>query len=153
MPGFLTKRVRSVPAARIVAALVVIATAPTMTAAALERPLADALSPRHPSCHAHVFAATELAAQPGRRVEAIAIERSARDVAAERKWSKREEYDGMVIVFATLRVRFRGDKVTHSARLECYRDNGNVLVCETPACIGGELRISGEGRGTIKVSI
>ena len=153
MPGFLTKRVRAIPATRIVAALVVFAMAPPKTSAALERPLADALPAGKPSCHARVFAAAELNAQPGRRVEAIAIERAARDVAAERKWSRLEEFDGTAIVSATLRVRFRGDKVTHSARLECFRGDGESLVCESPACVGGELRMSGDGRGAIKVSI
>jgi len=157
MPGFLTKRMRPISATRIAAAVVVIATAPP-TSAALQRPLVDALPPGKPSCHARVFDGAELAANPGRRVEAIAIERSARDVAAERKWSKLEEFDGTAIVSATLRVRFRGDPVAHSARLECYRGDGDSLVCESPACVGGELRISGEGRrgegrGAIKVSI
>jgi hypothetical protein len=145
-------RVRSIPATRIVAALIVIASAPP-TSAALRRPLADALPPGKPSCHARVFGDAELAANPTRRVEAIAIERSARDVAAERKWSKLDEFDGTAIVSAALRVRFRGDKVTHAARLECFRGDGDSLVCESPACVGGELRISGEGPGAIKVSI
>src|SRR5262249_51302700 len=147
MASFPTNSVRSVPTTRVAAALVVIATAPPTMSAALERPLADALAPGHPSCHARVFAAAELNAQPGRRVEAIAIERNARDVAAERKWSKLEEFDGTAIVSATLRVRFRGDPVTHSARLECYRGDGDSLVCESPACVGGELRMNRDGSG------
>jgi len=151
MPGFVTKRVRPIPATSILAALVAMAAAPPTFAA--PRPLADALSPGQPSCHARVFGAAELAAHPGRRVTGIAIERAARDVAAERKWSRLEEFDGTAIVSATLRVRLRGDPVTHSARLQCFRGDGDALVCESPACVGGELRISGEGRGAIQVSI
>jgi hypothetical protein len=143
---------RSIQAAGILAALAVIAMVPP-TSAELARPLADALTFGRPSCHARVFGATELAAQPGRRVTSIAIERAARDVAAERKWGKREEFDGTPIVSATLRVRFRGDPVTHSARLACSRGDGDSLVCESPACVGGELRIGSEGRGAIKASI
>jgi hypothetical protein len=152
MAGLPPKSECSVPATRIAAALVIIATAPP-TSAALERPLADALPAGRASCHARVFAAAELNAQPGRRVEAIAIERSARDVAAGRKWSKLEEFDGTAIVSATVRVRFRADPVTHSARLECFRGDGDSLVCENRVCAGGELRIGGDGRGAIKVSI
>ena len=144
---------RSIQAKGILAALLVVATVPP-TSAELRRPLADALTPGRPSCHARVFDAAELAAQPGRRVAGIAIERAARDLAAERKWGAREEFDGTPIVSATVRVRFRGDPVTHSARLACARGfDGDSLVCESPACDGGELRIGGEGRGAIKVSI
>lgn len=144
---------RSIRATGIVAALAVVAMAPP-TSAELARPLADALSPGRPSCHARVFDATEFAAQPGRRVASIAIERAARDLAAERKWGAREEFDGTPIVSVTLRVRFRGDPAAHSARLACARGfDGDSLVCESPTCVGGELRIGGEGRGAIKVSI
>jgi hypothetical protein len=45
------------------------------------RALADALPPGHPSCHARVFGAAELAAHPDRRVAAIALERTANDLA------------------------------------------------------------------------
>jgi hypothetical protein len=101
-----------------------------------------------------VFDAAELAARAGRRVASIAIERTARDLAAERKWGKLEEFDGTPIVSVTLRVRFRGDPVTHSARLACARAfDVDSLVCESPTCVGGELRIGGEGRGAIKVSV
>ena len=145
-------RMRSVVAIGILAALVVMTTMPT--SATEPHPLADALSPGRPSCHARAFGAAELDARPARRVAAIALERTARDLAAERKWGAREEFDGTPIVSATLRVRLRGDPVTHSARLACARgdDNGS-LVCESPACVGGEVRIAGEGRGAIAVSI
>ena len=151
MPDFLTMRARSVGAIGILAALVVITTVPT--SAAEPRPLADALSPGRPSCHARVFDAAELAAHPARRVAAIALERTARDLAAERKWGAQEEFDGTAIVSATLRVRLRGDPVTHSARLACARGDDGSLVCESPACAGGEVRIAGAGRGAIAISI
>ena len=152
MPGFLTTRGRFVVAIGILAALVVTTTMPT--SAAEPRPLADALSPGRPSCHARVFDAAELAARPARRVAAIALERTARDLAAERKWGTREEFDGTPIVSATLRVRLRGDPVAHSTRLACARgDDDGSLVCESPTCVGGEIRIAGEGRGAIAVSI
>jgi|SoiMethySBSTD1v2_1073268.scaffolds.fasta_scaffold24746_5 hypothetical protein len=151
-PGFVTTRMRSAVAISILAALLIITMRPTY--AAEPRPLADALSPGRPSCHTRVFDGAELAARPARRVAAIALERTARDLAAERKWGAREEFDGTAIVSATLRVRLRGDPVIHSVRLACARgdDNGS-LVCESPACVGGEVRIAGEGRGAIAVSI
>jgi len=52
------------------------ATMPSPVSAAPPRLLADALPSGHPSCHAQVVDAAELAAQPGRRVAAISIERS-----------------------------------------------------------------------------
>jgi hypothetical protein len=154
MPGLPT-RVRSIVATIAAAALAVIATAPTITFA-LERPLADALAPGRPSCHARAYSAEEQAAHPARRVAAISIERAARDLAAERKWGAAEEMDGSPIVSATLRVRLRGDPVTYSARLACMRgfdDAAASLVCESRACDGGELRIRREGQGAIAVSI
>ena len=49
---------------------------------AAPRLLADALRPGHASCHARAFDAAELAARPDRRVTAIALERTAADLAA-----------------------------------------------------------------------
>jgi hypothetical protein len=152
MPGPLTERLRSIGATRVLAILVVIATVPWPASAATLRLLADALPPGHPTCHARVFDAAELAAHPDRRVAAMAFERNPRDLAAERKWGALEQFDDTPVVSATLRVRLRGDPITHSARLECVDDEG-LLVCTSPACAGGEIRIGGEGRGAIAVSI
>jgi hypothetical protein len=156
MRGWLTKRVRAMAAAGMVASLAVIAMLPRPVSAAALRLLADVMPPGHPSCHARVFDAAELAAHPDRRVAAISLERAARDLAAERKWGAREQFDGTPVVSATLRVRLRGDPVTHSARLECIEgldaDQGS-LVCDTPACVGGEIKIGAEPRGPLTVSI
>jgi hypothetical protein len=130
-----------------------VAAVPPALSEALQRPLADALPPARPSCHARVLDAAELAAHPGGRVAAIALERIARDLAAERKWGAQEEFDGTAIVSATLRVRLRGDPVTHSARLACARGDDGALECRNLACAGGEIRITGEGRGPIAISI
>jgi hypothetical protein len=105
------------------------------------------------SCHARAFGAVELAAHPDRRVTAISLERTAGDLAAERKWGAVEQFDGTPVVSATLRVRLRGDPVTHSARLECIEGDEGALVCTSPACDGGELRITGEGHGAITVAV
>src|SRR4051812_8965182 len=102
-------------------------------AQAAPRVLADALPPGKASCHAHVSDAAELASQPNRRVAAMSFERSARDLAAERKWGKLEQFDGTPVVSATLRVRLRGDPVTHSALLECAEDDDGALLCTNPA--------------------
>jgi hypothetical protein len=122
-------------------------------ASAEPRVLADALPPGKASCHAHVSDAAELASHPERRVIAISFERSARDLAAERKWGKLEQFDGTPEVSATLRVRLRGDPVAHSARLECARDDDGALLCTSPACVGGEIHIAAEGRGAIAASV
>jgi hypothetical protein len=153
MPGCLTERLRSIGATSILATLVVIATVLPPTSAAEPRLLADALPPGHPSCHARVFGAVELAAHPDRRVASIALERTARDLAAERKWGALEQFDATPVVSATLRVRLRGDPLTHSARLACIEGDAGSLVCTSPACVGGEIHIAGGGRGAIAVSI
>jgi hypothetical protein len=153
MPGCLTQRLRSVGTTSILVALVVIATVGSPPTAAAPRLLADALPPGHPSCHARVFEAADLAAHPDRRVAAIALERTARDLAAERKWGKVEQFDDTPVVSATLRVRLRGDPITHSARLECIEGEQGALICANPACDGGEIRISGNGRSAITVSV
>lgn len=163
MPGCLTEGLRSLGATRIPAALVVItlavmapvilATLSPPTSAAAQRLLADAFSPAHPSCHARVFGAAEFAARKDRRVGTIALERTAADLAAERKWAALEQFDDTPVVSATLRVRLRGDPLTHSARLACIRGDDGSLVCTTPACVGGEIRIGGEGQGAIAVTI
>ncbi len=57
------------------------------------------------------------------------------------------------MVSATLRLRLRGDPAPHSARLECIEGENNSLVCTTPACDGGQIRIAGEGRGTLAVLV
>ena len=149
----LTERLRSIGTKRILAALVVMASVPPLTSAAAPRLLADALPPGHPSCHARAFGAAELAAHPDRRVAAIALERTARDLAAERKWGAFEQFDGTPVVSATLRVRLRGDPVTHSARLACIEGDESALVCTSSACVGGEIRIAGEGRRALTVSV
>jgi hypothetical protein len=133
--------------------LAVMAALPWPTSAAPLRPLANALPPGHPSCHASVLGAAELAAHPDRRVAAISLERTARDLAAERKWGRIEQFDDTPIVSATLRVRFRGDPVTHSTRLECVQGEESGLVCMSSACDGGQIRIEGEGRGPIAISV
>ena len=133
-------------------ALALMAALPSPTFAAPPRPLADALPPGHPSCHASVLGAAELAAHPDRRVTASWLERIARDLTAERKWERVEQFDDTPVVSATLRVRLRGDPVPHSARLECIQDE-NALVCMSSACDGGQIRIEGEGRGAIAISV
>jgi hypothetical protein len=126
---------------------------PLPTLAASPRPLADALPPGRPSCHARVFDAAELAAHPDRHVAAISLERTVRDLAAERKWGTVEQFDDTPVVSAMLRVRLRGDPVTHSARLECVQGEEIGLVCMSSACDGGQIRVEGEGRGAITISI
>ena len=157
MPSGLIERLRSTGATNLLAAVAIVATAPTAMAAppaaATPRVLADALPPGHASCHARAFDAAELAAHPDRRVTAISLERVASDLAAERKWGALEQFDGTPEVSATLRVRLRGDPVTHSARLECSEGDDGVLVCINAACVGGEIRITGEGHGTIAISV
>jgi hypothetical protein len=158
MPGCLTERLRflgatRIPAALVVITLVILATALPPTSAAAQRLLADAFSPRHPSCHARVFGAAEFAARKDRRVATIALERAAPDLAAERKWAALEQFDDTPIVSATLRVRLRGDPLTHSARLVCIAADDGSLVCTSPVCAGGEIRIAGEGQGAIAVTI
>jgi hypothetical protein len=128
------------------------ATMPSPVSAAPPRLLAGALPPGHPSCHAQVVDAAELAAHPARRVAAISIERSAPDLAAERKWGALEQFDGTPVVSAALRVRLRGDPVTHSAHLACFEDD-DALVCESRACIGGEIYLRGAKGAAIAVSI
>jgi hypothetical protein len=125
---------------------------PSPTAAG-PRSLADGLPPGHPSCHASVLGAAVLAAHPERRVAAISLERTARDLAAERKWGRIEQFDDTPVVSATLRVRLRGDPITHSARLECVQGEESGLVCMSSACDGGQIRVEGEGRGGIAISI
>src|SRR5882724_9613554 len=105
MPGCLTERLRAIVATSILTTLAVIATVPPGMSETAKRPLADALPPAQPSCHAGAFGA------------------------AERKWSKLEQLDGTPVVSATLRVRLRGDPVTHSARLACFEGDDGALVC------------------------
>jgi hypothetical protein len=155
MPDCQTARMSAIAATAALAAFVGIATAPPSVSQALERPLAGALVAGSPSCHARAFTAEEQAARPGRRVATIAIERAARDVAAERKWGAHEERDGTPIVSATLRLRFRGDPVTHAEPLECFRgvDDSTALVCESRTCLGGEVRLRNEANGAIALSV
>jgi hypothetical protein len=153
MPGRLTQRLRAIGATSMLAALVAMAMLPLPTSAAEPRLLAEPLPPGRPSCHARVFDAAELAAHPDRRVTAISLERTAHDLAAERKWGALEQFDGTPVVSATLRVRLRGDPVTHSARLACFEGDEGALVCTSPTCDGGEIRISGKGRGPIDVAV
>ncbi len=135
------------------ATLALALTVPSPTFAAPPRPLADALRPGHPRCHASVYGADELAAHPDRRVTAISLERTAGDLTAERKWGRVEQFDDTPVVSATLRVRLRGDPVSHSARVECIEGEENTLVCMSSACDGGQNRIEGEGRGAIAISL
>src|SRR5262245_46299498 len=79
------------------------------TPGAAQRLLADAFPPGHPSCHALMLSAAQRA-EPERRVTNIVIERNARDIATERKWAAREQFDDTPVVSATMRVRFRGDQ-------------------------------------------
>jgi hypothetical protein len=152
MFGHMTNRLRSIAATRMLSAFVVLAAA-TSSFAAPPRPLAGALPPGHPSCHVLVVGATELASHPDRRVSSITLARSAADLAAERKWGAFEQFDDTPVVSATLRVRLRGDPVTHAAHLECTEGDDSALVCTSPACAGGEIRISAEGKGAIGVSL
>jgi hypothetical protein len=153
MPGYLTETLHCIGATTILAALVVMATTLPPGSAAAPRLLADALPPGHPSCHARVLDAAEFAGHPNRRVAAIAIERTARDLATERKWGALEQFDATPVVSATLRVRLRGDPVTHSARLVCIEGDEGSLVCTNTACVGGEIHVAGGGGGAIAVSI
>jgi hypothetical protein len=144
--------VRCIVASCILATVVIMPTMPSPASATPPRLLADALPSGHPSCHAKVFDAAELAAHPARRVAAISIERSAPDLAAERRWGALEQFDSTPVVSAALRVRFRGDPVTHSARLACFEDDG-ALVCENRTCVGGEIYLGGAKGTAIAVSI
>jgi hypothetical protein len=146
-----TERLRAMGTTSMLATLLVIAAAPA--SAAPPRVLAGALPPGHPSCHARMFDAAELAAHLERRVTSIAFERTAGDLATERKWGKVEQFDDTPVVSMTLRVRLRGDPVSHSARLECTQGDENSLVCTSPACTGGEIYIAGEGKAAIAVSL
>jgi hypothetical protein len=149
------KRLCSTAATRVLvlAPLVVLATLPSPTFATEQRALAGALPPGKSSCHARVFDVAALAAQPNRRVTAISFERTAGDLAAERKWGKHEQFDDTPVVSATLRLRLRGDPVSHSARLECVEGEKDSLVCTTPACDTGQIRIAGEDRGALAVLV
>jgi hypothetical protein len=132
------------------------ATVSSPTSAAAAGGLADAFSPRHASCHAGVSDPVEMPARAERRVKTIALERTALNVAAERKWAALEQFDDTPVVSATLRVRFRGESIAHSAhsaQLACTRSGENSLVCTNPACAGGEVRITGEGLGRISLTI
>jgi hypothetical protein len=151
MAGGLTNRLRLTGAASILAPLVVMAAVPSSMAA--PRLLADALPPGRASCHAYMPGAAELAGHPNRRVTAISLERTAGDLVAERKWGALEQFDGTPVVSAMLRVRLRGDAITHWARLECSESDEGALICINAACVGGEVRIIGEGRGTIALSV
>lgn len=120
---------------------------------ALDRPLAGALPFGHASCHARVLDAGERA-DPNRRIVSMALDRTAADVATERKWSKLEEFDGTPLISATLRLRLKGDPATHAVRLECARNLGdNGLTCTTPACAGGEVGFAAEGLSGVAISI
>lgn len=143
----------SIEARRLLAMLAIVAAMPSSTSAAETRALADALRSGRPSCHARIFDATELASHPNQRVAAIMIERTAQDVATERKWGKLEQFDGTPVISATLRVRLRGDPAKHSARLECAESDEGALVCTTPACAGGEIYLGSGGSDAINVSI
>jgi hypothetical protein len=149
--GGATKTRRSGGMARIVATLAVMAASPASATA--PRPLEEPLTPSHPTCHARGFDAAELAAHPNRRVAAIALERTARDLAAERKWGLLEQFDDTPVISATLKVRLRGDPVAHSAHLECVQGDENTLICTTPNCDAGEIRIVSEGGKAITVSV
>ena len=150
MTSPLTNRPRFNGATSILAALVVMTAMPPATA---QRPLAGPLAPGQSTCHARAFDAAELAAHPNRRVAAIALERTARDLAAERKWGALEQFDDTPVVSATLRVRLRDDPVSHSAHLECIQGDDGSLVCATPSCVGGEIRLVGEGRDAVTVLV
>jgi hypothetical protein len=130
--------------------LALLAASPTF---ALERPLAGALPVGHASCHARVLDATERA-DANRRIVSMALDRTAGDVATERKWGKLEEFDGTPLVSATLRLRLRGDPATHAVKLECARTiPDGALVCTTPGCAGGELQILADGLSGVAISI
>jgi hypothetical protein len=150
MRCLLTRRRRAIAATRILTTLLVMA---VPASAAPPRLLADALPPGHPSCQVQMFDAAALAAHPDRRVAAISILRTARDLAAERKWGALEQFDGTPVVSATLRVRLRGDPVAHSARIACFEGDDGTLVCTTPGCVGGEIHLGGGDRGAIAVAI
>lgn len=134
-----------------VAALLVAMLQPSIAAAAA-RLLGDALPAGHASCHARVLSAAEKA-DPARPIVSLAIERTAPNLAAERKWAALEQFDDTPIVSATLRVRLRNDPATHTARLECTAGDDGALVCTTPACAGGEIRITPEGVAGLAVSV
>ena len=109
----------------------------------------------HATCHARVYGVAHLAAHPQQRVVAISFARVTHDLAAEKQFIA----DGEVtedIISATLRVRLRGDPVTHVARLECDGTRNSARYCETPACQGGEITVApaqGGAPGTIRIGI
>ena len=136
----------------LVAALVILAAVTTPGFAAAQSLLNDAFPPGHPSCHVRIFDRTE-PTRKDRRITSIALERLAHDVAAERKWAAREQFDDTPVVSVTLRVRLRGEPISHLARLECSKSGDRSLVCTTPACAGGEIRMNVETQDRISVSI
>lgn len=152
MPGCLTKRLCCSGAMCALASLVVMLAVAQPAFAAGPRLLAGAMPPGHPSCHARIFDAAELAAHPARRVIAITLERAAPDLAAERKWGALEQFDGTPVLSATLRVRLRGDPLAHEARLSCFEDDG-ALICTSAACVGGQIALTEDGARAIAVSI
>jgi hypothetical protein len=105
-----------------------------------------------PTCHARVYDAAHLAAHPHQRVVAISFARITRDLAAEKQFIA----DGEItedMISATLRVRFRGDPVTHIARLECDGTRNGARYCEAPACQGGEITVAPAAHGAIRISV
>jgi hypothetical protein len=122
MPGCPTERPRSIGVTSILAAL-----APKSVAA--PRLLADPLPPGHPTCHARALRAAELRCPRGstrRRHRARA--HRARSC-GRTQMARAEQFDDTPVVSATLRVRLRGDRVTHSAHLTCIEGDEGSLVC------------------------
>lgn len=140
----------------MVMSLVVTSTLSLPTFATAAGLLTDAFGRGYPSCHAGVFNSAQTPARMERPVRSISIERTAPNVAAERKWAALEQFDDTPVVSATLRVRFRGETIAvsaHSAQLACTKNGENTLVCTNTACPGGEIRISGEGQGNVSISV
>lgn len=142
-----TPRLRAFGAACLLVGLVM-----AQPAFAASRLLADALPPNHASCHARVIPQAERN-DPERRIVSLAIERNAQHIASEKKWATYEQFDDTPIVSATLRVRFKNDPATHTARLACVGGDDGALVCTTPACAGGEIRILGEGVAGLAIAV
>jgi cytochrome c5 len=104
------------------------------------------------TCHARVYDAAHLASHPKQRVVAISLSRVGRDLAAEKQFIA----DGEItedMISATLRVRLRGDPVTHVAKLECDGTRNGERTCETPACQGGEITVAPATGGAIRIGV
>ena len=123
-----------------------------MTTVAAAQTVDKTFPQNRPTCHARVYDAAHLAAHPKQRVEAISFERRAREIAAEKVFIASGEMTEEIIA-ATLRVRLRGDRMSHVVQLECEGARNGARYCEVPACPGGEIGLMPDGARAIRLSL